>query len=64
MDTPAGWTNKWGDDCATYGSRGWCESNGTNVGTDGVAAETACCACGGGSTVLVCLPDVSDLVAT
>ena len=37
---PAGWVDDaYGDDCDTYGSGGYCEQWGTDVGTGGVTAN-------------------------
>lgn len=63
-DSPEGWAEEGaGYDCNWYSQHladeSWtCDSNGY-VGTDGLTAEEACCACGGGSTAtkLVVRPD-------
>ena len=37
-----------GDDCADYADNHWCSSAGGEYPNQGVVANAACCACGGG----------------
>jgi len=47
-DDPFGWRNDNGDDCKWYEEDDNCADYGDYVGIDGLTANDACCACGGG----------------
>eukprot|EP00929_Paragymnodinium_shiwhaense_P035770 TRINITY_DN1927_c1_g1_i5.p1 TRINITY_DN1927_c1_g1~~TRINITY_DN1927_c1_g1_i5.p1 ORF type:complete len:562 (+),score=69.33 TRINITY_DN1927_c1_g1_i5:109-1794(+) len=47
--SPVGWMDKDGRSCRTYAKHGLCYKMGDTKSADGVAAEDACCECGGGS---------------
>merc|ERR1719463_362679 len=66
VDKPGDWKSSYGSTCADYISKSWCTADGgygsgwvsdDDWGTfdtwavNGVAANVACCGCGGGSTV-------------
>merc|ERR1712032_1314625 len=66
VDKPGDWKSSYGSSCADYVSKSWCTPDGDygsgwgsndEWGTfdtwavNGVAANVACCGCGGGSTV-------------
>ena len=46
-NSPVEWTDGY-DDCASYKKNNYCGNYGKTVGTDGLTANQACCACGGG----------------
>jgi len=51
LDTPIGWKDQDGDDCAKYKAKGWCKASWQYRYTDGTGktADQACCGCGGGN---------------
>ena len=51
-DSPSGWYDSDGSeyDCNWYAQLNRCEEYGDGYANDGVTANMACCACGGGST--------------
>ena len=46
-NSPVEWTDG-SDDCASYAANSYCAAYGGTVGTGGLTANQACCACGGG----------------
>ena len=50
------WINSYKETCVMYGENSWCDDHGHLTNEEGLTANEACCACGGG----VHIPTNSD----